>query len=518
MVAYLKIENPGIAPPESFTLLGASTKRHTSNQSVIGVYGSGSKFGISTLLRHDISPIVFAGNLKMSFSTKPVNVNDGNGNHEFNQIQVKYGGKDINGQTRSSTEDLGFVLEYGCNDWINIDLALREFVSNSIDRAIEEGEVNFKKYYQGDDDIYDALDTYRKTAMDFQRVVVEVVNENQVRASNGTTRVFIPLTEEVFKFYNNLGKWFLHFSEPASLKQTILEKKNRNLSDRKAAVIYRRGVRVREFESSEIPSLFDYNLDNLEMDESRKVDDWKVKHASAVAIRDASINQLTSLFDSFSSTKKYWEHGFDFYGLQNNYCDNKETVDNRQTKWQKAFNAITDENTVIAKEGSGDKIIRKGYKVLVAPEGFVDAAKQNGIATPDKILSQDEREGREIFDASPEAIKATDFVWEKIVKYGMTNGKQKPKVFCFKQQMQSESITFGFQRGDVIYFNENIVSADMTTQFIAMVIEEIVHFLSGATDRSQDLQNFAFNFIAKMMLEQTKPPMEMVFDIEKQNN
>ena len=99
---------------------------------------------------------------------------------------------------------------------------------------------------------------------------IEVVDEAQVRAKRNFTRVFVPLNAEVLDFYNDLGKWFLHFSEPESLSKAILPKKNRNLGDRKAAVIYRRGVRVREFETSDTETLFDYNLNDLPIDESRK--------------------------------------------------------------------------------------------------------------------------------------------------------------------------------------------------------------------------------------------------------
>ena len=99
---------------------------------------------------------------------------------------------------------------------------------------------------------------------------IEIVEEARSGQRENHTRVFLPLNAEVLEFYNNLGKWFLHFSEPESLSKAILPKKNRNLGDRKAAVIYRRGVRVREFESSIPESLFDYNLNDLTIDESRK--------------------------------------------------------------------------------------------------------------------------------------------------------------------------------------------------------------------------------------------------------
>src|SRR5438270_2589866 len=113
------------------------------------------------------------------------------------------------------------------------------------------------------------------------------------------TRVFIPLTDEVFEFHRNLGKWFLHFSEPHLINQAILPKRNRNLNGRKAAVIYRRGVRVREFEASDKASLFDYNINNLAMDESRKADDWKIQFEAARALRDASSDILTKVILSF---------------------------------------------------------------------------------------------------------------------------------------------------------------------------------------------------------------------------
>ena len=144
---------------------------------------------------------------------------------------MKYGGTDpTTGASRSSTEDLGFVMTYGEKDWGDIALALREFVSNAIDRAIREHG-------------------------DWRSVKIEIVDETRVRAKRDHTRVFLPLTPEVLDFYNNLGRWFLHFSEPESLDKAILPKANRNLGDRKAAVIYRRGVRVREFESLDTESL-----------------------------------------------------------------------------------------------------------------------------------------------------------------------------------------------------------------------------------------------------------------------
>jgi hypothetical protein len=48
MATYLKIENPGVCPPEGFILLGATSKRLANDQSpyTIGQFGSGGKYSV----------------------------------------------------------------------------------------------------------------------------------------------------------------------------------------------------------------------------------------------------------------------------------------------------------------------------------------------------------------------------------------------------------------------------------------------------------------------------------------
>src|SRR5688572_26504438 len=138
MTAFLKIENVGVSPPEGFTVFGVSLADTSSNSGVIGQFGSGSKHSVAVLLRSDLSPVVFAGTLKLEFGTRPQVVSDSKSTKDFKRVVVKYGGTDADGVSRSSTEDLGFVLDYGRQDWGDIALALREFVSNAIDRSIRE--------------------------------------------------------------------------------------------------------------------------------------------------------------------------------------------------------------------------------------------------------------------------------------------------------------------------------------------------------------------------------------------
>ncbi len=481
MPAFLKIENIGTCPPEGFTVLGVSLADTSDREGVIGQFGSGNKHGVAVLLRNELNPIVFAGTLKLEFGTKPQTVSDGLASKEFGRVVVKFGGTDADGINRSSTEDLGFVLDYGKQDWNEVSLALREFVSNSIDRSIRE---------RGD----------------WSGVKIEIVDENQVRAKRDHTRVFIPMNADVFKFYNDLGKWFLHFSEPESLSKAILPKRNRNLGDRQAAVIYRRGVRVREFESSETESLFDYNLNDLTIDEARKASDWDVKHHCGKALAGADKSTLAILFNHLLSFEKsVWEFSFDTYSLQPSSRDS-EADQQRQKNWQDAFTQVAGQDAVLTGEASADQLERKGYKPVQAPEGLVNAASRYGIQTPMTVLSTDELSGREITDASHDAQSAVDLVWELLEQIRLTNGKEKPPVRCFTSILDGGTMLNGYYRNGEVFINSDLAGSAsaiagtnaLSNRLLKVALEEVVHFVTEATDNSRDFQDFLLEVVVKL--------------------
>ena len=489
MPAYLKIENVGVCPQEGFTVLGVSLADTSTHEGVIGTFGSGSKHGVAVCLRNELAPIVFAGTLKMEFSTRPQIVEDGQASKEFGRVVVKFGGTDpMTGANRSSTEDLGFVLDYGKHDWGEIDLALREFVSNAIDRSIRE---------KGD----------------WSGVKIEIVDDAQVRAKRDHTRVFVPMNADVLAFYNNLGRWFLHFSEPASLTKAILPKNNRNLGPRKAAVIYRKGVRVREFESSDQESLFDYNLNDLTIDESRKASDWDVKHHCGKALANADKEILAMLFDRLMhSDKGVWEFCFDTYSLQPTYRDSAEDELRKRKNWQEAFVLVAGEDAVLSGDASVDQLERKGYKPVKAPESLIHAAEQYGVHTPAKVLSADDLSGRIITDGTPDAQAAVDFVWELLEEVGLTQSKAKPPVKCFTSILDGGVMLNGFYRDGQVFINIDLGGSGsveagrnaLSDRLIKVALEEVAHYVTGATDNSRDFQDYLLDLAVKLGRERTE--------------
>ena len=483
MTAFLKIENPGQAPIEGFTVLGVSLASTSNNVGVIGTFGSGNKHAVAVLLRNELSPVVFAGTLKMEFSTRPQTVTDGIASKEFGRVVVKFGGTDpVTGASRSSTEDLGFVLNYGEKDWSEVALALREFVSNSIDRSIRQNG-------------------------DWSGVKIEVVSDAQVRAKAGFTRVFVPLTAEVLEFYNNLGKWFLHFSEPESLDKAILPKNNRNLGERRAAVIYRRGVRVREFEASDTESLFDYNLNDLTLDEARIASDWNVKYGAAKALANADKQTLGILFDRLlNSDKPAWEFSFDSFSMQPSYGDSAEVVAKRRKNWSEAFTQVAGDEGVLTAKGTVNQLERKGYIPVVASENLVSAAGMYGVQTSASVLSADELSGRDISDPTPDAQASVDFVWSLLERIGLTNGKEKPTTKVFTSILDGGVQLNGYYRSGTVYLHEDLGgTASIVTgtealsdRLVKVALEEVVHHITQATDNSRDFQNFLLDVAVKL--------------------
>ena len=481
MPAYLKIENIGVCPPEGFTVLGVSLADTSDNQGVIGQFGSGNKHGVAICLRHNVALVVFCGTLRLDFFTKPQTVADSKASKDFARVCVKYGGTDPGtGASRSATEDLGFVLDYGKQDWSEVALALREFVSNAIDRSIREHG-------------------------DWRSVKIEIVDETRVRAKRDHTRVFLPLTPEVLDFYNALGKWFLHFSEPESLDKAILPKANRNLGDRKAAVIYRRGVRVREFESSDTESLFDYNLNNLTIDEARKASDWDVRHHCGQALAGADKDVLAILFSHLlNSDSPAWEFTFDTYALQPSYRDNSEEEQRKRRNWQEAFVQVAGERAVLSGEGTAKQLEGKGYKPVKAPEGIVNAAARYGVQTPAQLLSNDELSGRLITEPSGSAQAAVDFIWLIIESHGLNNGKDKPPVKCFTSILDGGTVLNGYYRDGVVFINGDLAPtgiADVSLlpdRLLHVALEEVAHYITGATDNSRDFQNYLLDLAVKL--------------------
>jgi hypothetical protein len=470
---YLLIQNAGVAPIESYTLLGVSTSRGVAG--TIGQFGSGAKHAINTLLRAGLKLVIYCGKTKLEFTTREEVINDGLVSKPIKRVVCKLGG------TSTKTLDMGWVLDFGSLDWTDLAMALREFVSNAIDRTVREHGGFQLDLTNGD-------------------LQVRVVDDGAVRAKDGYTRVFIEVNPSVQRFYGELPRRFLHFGTPALVGESLLPKADRNLSGKKTAMIYKEGVFVREIQDEDDASIYDYNFhgDELRLDESRNSSEYDIKAAAAWLYRKAKAQQLAPVLKSLIAQEPTFEATLDSYHLAPSYS----SPDPEQSaEWQKAWELAAGPDAVLCDASSihtADFVQRKGFqpKSVKAP-AWISAAAKCGIKTASVVLDGNETNGKQILPATDASIEAVDTVWSWLQQINMTQGKAKPRVACFRDIMKAGSETMGYYRDGVVYFKEDIATA-VNKYLLQTAFEEVSHYVTGATDMSRDFQNFLIQVIVEL--------------------
>lgn len=456
---FLRIRNPGIASEEGFTLLGVSTTRNLNRIGTIGQFGSGSKYALAQLLRNNIPVTVISSNLKMEFYSQPRFVQG----QKFNQVCVKYGGKDETGKSRSQNKELGYTTEMGINDWKKLGMSFREFVSNAIDGSTIAGS------------------TYKD--VDFKVV-------DSPRAKDGYTGVFLPLNEEIQKCWSSIDTMFLHFKNPNLLSEKLLPKKTQE----NKVLIYKKGVLV-GYEDGE--SVFDYNLDDLQVDESRNASSWDIRYAVAKALGSSKPGQIASILNAQVEGRDIWESKLDYNYLYDMY-ESEEKRNEKKEVYQTAFRIIAGDNGIITQgtKHITEVVERKGFKPLKVSPSWFTALEKYEVPTEKTVLEGLEKEGIPESEPTPDMLKALDLVWDMLVKLEMTNNKSKPLVKGFTPIMSAESQTFGMYKNGTVYVHTDYDT--VSTGLLKVMLEEVSHHITGATDMSRDLQDYLFRMIVKL--------------------
>jgi len=460
-----------------------------------------------------LNPIIFCDQLRMDFYTERKSMAGAGGKlYPIDEVMCGLSGKDRGDDGAihqvNRQKDCGWTLGMGRIDWSDVSFALREFVSNAIDSAVQEGEIKLVQAYINDRYAKEGAFAESKEIIDeviasykanYSDVSVDIVEENQVRAKAGTTRVYIPVNDTVEDFQKNLGKWFLHFSEPELVNSTLLPKANRNLmAGHVGPVIYRRGVRVREFSLSNLKSLFDYNVNDLEIDESRNANDGSALASAGRALAVSDVDVIKKYLIAILTETPMWESTFGYYEFQNI----AKNLDN----WALAVESVFGSNVVFV--GNENKIAeeaaaRKGYKVVRLPYelyGQFSYQTCGRFRTIHSILDRDDIAGRELCEASESMQESVNRIWSRLESINYTFGKPCPPVSGFRYLVHAEGKTNGYYWRDGIYLNDTL-GAGMEMDQVSL--EEIAHHITGATDNSRDFQEFLLSVAVRWMLQES---------------
>lgn len=254
MKQYLEIKSFGEIDVQAFTLIGASTKKGDSTK--IGMYGSGNKYSIATLLNQGIDFKVFSGEDEIVFTTKDQMFRD----QDFKVILV-------NGVETSLTTTMGG------DDWKSAFAPIREIYSNALD---EDSDATIKK-------------------------------TSEFSAEKGYTKFYIELTEDVDHFYKNIHLYFCN-TNPKVLFSNTHGSMFSNTDDGNTRV-FRKGI-LSHYDIKN-KSLLHYNLDNIDINESRVIKYiWQIDYKLAILWKSCTNEELIStlLFRLNGSNNGFLEH------------------------------------------------------------------------------------------------------------------------------------------------------------------------------------------------------------------
>jgi len=420
MKNYLEIKSFGEIDIQAFTLIGASTKRGDS--SMIGMYGSGNKYSIATLLNQNIDFKVFSGEDEIVFTTKEQTFR----NQDFKVILV-------NGVETSLTTTMGG------NDWKNAFAPIREIYSNALDE--------------------DADATLTKTTT--------------FTAEKGYTKFYIELTEDVEHFYKNIHLYFCK-TNPKVLYSNKDGAMYSNTDDGNIR-IFRKGI-LSHYDSKN-KALLHYNLDNIEINESRVIKYiWQINYKLANLWKSCTDQELIStlLFRLNGGNNGFLEH---------------------HIEWSES-EVFTDEWYSICK-------IKK-FAPVEYSEMFSEDELKNAFLLPMKLLKPLKEQFPDLNILGMTSKTDSNFVVSKpnqILVDKVIDAMSKLNSTRYKHRFDNPQIeyvkffnqgTLGLADDGKIYLSTKLDSFSVD-EIAKIIIEENEHNITGLSDETRGFQNHLFS-------------------------
>jgi hypothetical protein len=322
------VQNDGELDLRLLELMGASTK---DGENTIGMFGTGWKYGLALALRRKMKVIVFSGEQKIEFSKMPEHIRG----TLFHRVAFS-----INGKRRRKTS---MTTLLGESDWHDEWMFVREVVANAFD------EGGFR----------------------LQRVSVD---QTEPVGVPGTTRVYMSVKPRIREILDNMEHYIrrhgaLESNDHGKLFAPIGKK----------CRIYKRGIFVKELDQ---PSLYDYDLTDLKLTESRSADSWDIKREIRETLTAASVsvrrNVLSEVEKAKAEDRLLFESDVDFYDWDRE----------AQKAWSEAFTEEFGEEAVLC-EGSQtvvESIKGLGKRAVTLPEKVAQVLRKGKKVLTERVV------------------------------------------------------------------------------------------------------------------------------------
>ena len=444
---YVMIQNKGELPLWGMRLMGLSLKKENS----IGQFGTGLKESIALLTRLGLQPIIFSGELRMNFQ---VELMDG-------QEEICFKLSETKGRFEADVwHGLGIHPNLGKHDWDDPWMILREVICNALDES-------------GIDDLFHDICYHEPIGV------------------KGSTRFYIPATKSIIAAYNTIESKLLPLSKhtiKTEIKDVgkVLEKRE----DKRLQTFYH-GVWIQSHQKN---SLFDYELYNLKLNESRSADWFLINHEIGQLVSHYTEEQVYILLQAIIRDKQT-----DLYEAEV-LNTASYSVSKNSAVWINAFFNLFGEKAILTDDNAFlyDKLKALGFvPIIVIHTGLTSLLKAAGIPTVDKVLTRNQRKWKSVSDPSNESVILFNYVWKILDQAGLQFGAIKPKLQIFTERPGAITV-FGSYTDGIVSINQTIIGSQKERQAI---LEELAHHISEAGDETREFQTFLLELADYFMFE-----------------
>ena len=466
MQKYIKIANEsGFVSRIALEKLGLSTKRNDPD--TIGQFGSGIKYAPIAALRMGLNWVFTGEDEKGPYILKyGVENEDG-----VDCIFYDYGDYE-----KSSS----FTVDAGVLSWENPFQIYREAIANAMDEA-----------YTSDGDWYRSI-----------------VEEKDVVHNKGEFAVYITASPLMMAIYNDHDKYFLENRE------SVYEKKSSYASVKfykpynKQMHVYSKQVMV--YENEDHQSMFDYEIQNLKLNEMRTVsDEFSMQFKIAESVCECNdINIAKDMIKMSNSDKAYFE-----FELSTSFHDINST-------WLDAWLDLYDENCIMI---TLEQSLNQAYVSFIKEKGFsfqiMSSSFFFAILKKAKVKTIDDIAGEAInfeidndINRYPKLIKAIEIA----ARYEPGLLQLEKPIACFvpKQTEHYLGVVINPNTKDKqILIDKNHASNGELNELVATIIHEYDHYETGNTDgdiAGRKFRDLADRRIGKLMCDYYKPDLIQV--------
>lgn len=401
--------NKGEVPVNAFKLLGASNKRE--DQSKIGFFGTGLKYAIAVLLREDVEFKVFSGLQEVKIGVRSTSFLD-------QKVQVIT----VNNEKTSITIEAGIDWE----GWF----AIREIYSNALD---EGGSIEIE----------------------------------EIKPEAGSTKIYVEMdSTKLGDVFQNWQKYFAN-KRPALYKNEygrILAKLpgNQNYN------VYRKGILSYKRQAV---SLFDYDLNSLDINESRVAKySWQALEKSSDLLAKSDSSQINEFINLSKDPKRsdyvewqneFWDYTGSFSPIWLEIINDRELIPNDYAgSYPKSTNGLVLPDKLIKKLR---EYFGKQVKVFGEDKAYIPLEDQSGLDVIKKSLSR---------------LKELGFTYTGPVT--IVNFKDK---LCLGQ----------YENKEILISESALHLTDSDLDLV--MLEEILHAQSGFGDYTREFQTYIINTI-----------------------